>query len=151
MKINQIKLFLPMLAYVIALLLVLTCVPDQVHAQTRVLPYQTLGTITSIQPSIRFRGNYVFSPTYITCRVYRPCVTIVNRTGNVVMLVNGYGRIVARLWPGGSFSQNYYYPGTFTITDVQHNIRVPLTVTVLEGFYPPMRYSWGWQPMQRSW
>lgn len=153
MKINHVRFVLPMLACVLALLLVLVCVPVKVHAQTRYVPYQyqPQGTVTSLQRSIRFRGNYVFSPTYVTCRVYRPCVTVVNRTGNVVMLVNGYGRFVTKLWPGGSFNLAYYYPGTFYVTDVQYNIRVPLTVTVLGGYAGDTRGYEPTRPMPWTW
>jgi len=148
-----------LLACIIALLTVCVCSPVA-SAHTTIYPgaryqpnvsYRMSGTITSLNRSVRFQGNYVFSPTYITCRVYRPCFTLINRTGNVVGLVNGYRQFVTKLWPGGVYNQIYYWPGTFYLTDWQRNIHVPLTVTVLGSYLIQPRYTKQMYPMQRGW
>lgn len=133
MKVNHLKVFLPMLACLLALLVVLICVPEQVHAQTGITPYRTLGTVTFLKQGKY--NNYYFSPTYISCRVNYPCLTIVNNTGNRVILTDDFGQYVTTLRSGSKFSDTFYDTGVFYFYTTGKYTRVPLTVYVYDGGY----------------
>ncbi len=134
------------IGFLLALLcLVLQSSPASAHTNTATFgpPSRAYGTVTYLERGNR--GNYYFSPTYITCQLYRPCVTIINVTGRTVMIVDQTGSIVSNLWNGRSTGAiTLYRPGTYYYTDRQQNIRVPLTITVQGGYWRGGGYSRGY-------
>lgn len=130
--------------FIVSFLLVLLCLAvgsSPAFAQTNTHAYsyspQPLhSTVTTTYLLRSFHGGYYFSPTYIYCWVYRPCVIIVNRTGRTVMILDNNQSIVSNLWNGRSTGAiTFYSPGTRYYTDAQQNIRVPLTVSVYGNYY----------------
>lgn len=81
-------------------------------------------------------GNYYFAPTYITIRTNTPLV-IVNQTGHNVVLTDNM-RFAGVLWNGGTYRTSFY-GGVYRLSDVQQNIRVPLTIRVSDGWQ-----RWWW-------
>lgn len=119
----------------------------------------TTATSTIAQPPARGTvtylnrgnwGNYYFSPTYIYCQTYKPCVTIINVTGRTVLLFDQDDSVVSNLWNGRSTGAiTFYHPGIYHDTDVQQNIRVPLTIYVQGGYWRGGGYGRGYSGWRR--
>lgn len=137
--------------FLIGFLLALLCLALQsppAHAQTTSAvspsPSSAYGTITYLKRGNW--GNYYFSPTYISCRTYTRCFTVVNVTGQTVILTDTASNFLASLRSGVFTSQVFAYPGMYYYTDDQQNIRVPLTVQVQDS-----RGRCGWSRCYPGW
>jgi hypothetical protein len=127
--------------FIVGSLLVLLCLalqssPASAHTSSAAFgpPSRVYGTITYLKRGNW--GNYYFAPTYIYCRVYAPCVTIINVTGRTVLLLDQDNSVVSNLWSGRSTGAiAFYHPGIYSYTDVRQNIRVPLTIYVQGGYW----------------
>lgn len=137
------KLLTTLLAITIIALALTAAIPAQVSAHTAIQSRSSAMYYPSRQQPLAITttlkrgnwGNYYFSPTYISCRTYRTCVNIVNHTGRNVMILDEDNSIVSYLWNNRSTGPiTLYVAGTYTYTDVQRNIRVPLTVTVVDNW-----------------
>lgn len=130
MKVNHLKMFLPLLACILALLIVLVCVPAQVHAQTtKKHPKQQITTVY-LKNSTWEPNYYYFQPSSVSCKIRTVCLVIVNKTGNSVWLVDNYG-VYCYLSPGnGTCTEDYSYIGTRYYNDTDQNINVLLAVHV---------------------
>lgn len=131
--------------FLIGFLLALLCFAlgsTPAHAQTTTAafgpPSRVYGPVVTTTYLKRGSwGSYYFAPTYITLRANTPLV-IVNQTGRNVVLTDNM-RFAGVLWNGGMYRTSFY-DGVYRFSDVQQNIRVPLTMSVFGGWQ-----RWGWR------
>lgn len=141
-----------LMACLIALLAVCVCAPT-VSAHTSIYPgYQPYTPIQRSMPVrepnvsiVRFQNRTSIFPSIVACHIGINCLTISNRTGRTITLYLN-GRWYVTMWAGETISPTLTWGrNVFTIAGVY---RFVMLVVVVQR---PMPYSWGWQPMQRSW
>ncbi len=134
---NKYTILLAMLALVSTLLLS-AVLPTTASAHTAFWPQFGAPRTFAAQPRVQAPfvsvtylkrgawGNYYFSPTYTSVRVFAPFV-IVNQTGRNVILTDNTNP-VGVLRAGGVYRTVFYSSGAYQFNDAQSNIGVSLYV-----------------------
>lgn len=136
----------------LVMILVALCWNSPVHAQTRMIMPQRYVSMQQYVPMrepsvsiVRFQNRTSIFPSVVACHTLINCLTISNRTGRTITLYLNGGWYLS-MWAGETISPTLTWGrNVFTIAGVHRFVAL---VVVAQ---PPMRYDWGWQPMQRAW